>query len=461
MQIPPTCMCADELSLVRNETSSALSRSMCPCAMRLTYPPMRRFVPACLAALLLLAGCGGDDHRRGAATSAFDGDRAFADLEAQVEFGPRPAGSPAAHRTAEWIAGRMRDGGLARRPRPVAVGERRRDDPGLGAGHGRRRRALRHQERHPGLRRRQRRRLGRRRAARAGARAAAPASRARRCSWSPSTPRRRATTANSRSTARAAAASTSPTRAAAGGDGARAAGARSARWSSSTWSATATCRSRASRTPTRRSIACSPMPRPRHRRAGAVRGPHFAIDDDHVPFLEAGVPAVDLIDFDYGPGPTPRRATGTRPRTRSTRSAPRAWTRWARRRWPRSRGSADRPSIAAPATLSACLKRSNSRPEARAARRAAWLLRRRRSRRPDGRARARHVRAARLRPQGDRPQQARGRAARRSAARSSSRRRPRSRRASWSSSPPTASRRACTPTPRRATCGRSTPPARS
>jgi Peptidase family M28 len=30
-----------------------------------------------------------------------------------------------------------------------------------------------------------------------------------------------------------------------------------------------------------------------------------AVDDDHVPFLEAGIPAVDLIDFDYGPGPTP------------------------------------------------------------------------------------------------------------------------------------------------------------
>ncbi len=27
--------------------------------------------------------------------------------------------------------------------------------------------------------------------------------------------------------------------------------------------------------------------------------------DDHTPFLEAGVPAVDLIDFDYGPGPSP------------------------------------------------------------------------------------------------------------------------------------------------------------
>jgi Zn-dependent M28 family amino/carboxypeptidase len=27
--------------------------------------------------------------------------------------------------------------------------------------------------------------------------------------------------------------------------------------------------------------------------------------DDHTPFLVAGVPAVDLIDFDYGPGPSP------------------------------------------------------------------------------------------------------------------------------------------------------------
>jgi glutaminyl-peptide cyclotransferase len=27
-----------------------------------------------------------------------------------------------------------------------------------------------------------------------------------------------------------------------------------------------------------------------------------AIEDDHVPFLAAGIPALDLIDFDYGPG---------------------------------------------------------------------------------------------------------------------------------------------------------------
>jgi Zn-dependent M28 family amino/carboxypeptidase len=28
----------------------------------------------------------------------------------------------------------------------------------------------------------------------------------------------------------------------------------------------------------------------------------LAVEDDHVPFLKIGVPAVDLIDFDYGPG---------------------------------------------------------------------------------------------------------------------------------------------------------------
>jgi len=34
-------------------------------------------------------------------------------------------------------------------------------------------------------------------------------------------------------------------------------------------------------------------------------GEAAGILDDHTPFLEAGVPAVDLIDFDYGPGPPP------------------------------------------------------------------------------------------------------------------------------------------------------------
>ena len=29
------------------------------------------------------------------------------------------------------------------------------------------------------------------------------------------------------------------------------------------------------------------------------------VEDDHTPFQEAGIPAVDLIDFEYGPGPSP------------------------------------------------------------------------------------------------------------------------------------------------------------
>ena len=91
---------------------------------------------------------------------------------------------------------------------------------------------------------------------------------------------------------------------------------------------------------------------------------------------------------------------------------------------------------------------TGSHPGEAPARRPARLLRRRRPRRADGRARARALRRARLRAQGDRPQQARGRAAARRGARCSSSPRPRCPRARRSSSPPTASRRACTPTPR-------------
>ena len=41
-----------------------------------------------------------------------------------------------------------------------------------------------------------------------------------------------------------------------------------------------------------------------------LHGPAFGgtvtgILDDHIPFAEAGIPAVDVIDFRYGPGPTP------------------------------------------------------------------------------------------------------------------------------------------------------------
>ncbi len=34
-------------------------------------------------------------------------------------------------------------------------------------------------------------------------------------------------------------------------------------------------------------------------------GQTFPVEDDHTPFLQAGIPSLDLIDFDYGPGPPP------------------------------------------------------------------------------------------------------------------------------------------------------------
>lgn len=41
--------------------------------------------------------------------------------------------------------------------------------------------------------------------------------------------------------------------------------------------------------------------------ASAFNGPSMAVEDDHVPFLAAGIPALDLLDFTYGgatsPGP--------------------------------------------------------------------------------------------------------------------------------------------------------------
>ena len=53
--------------------------------------------------------------------------------------------------------------------------------------------------------------------------------------------------------------------------------------------------------------ACSPT-RPRSAHDGdpaPFTGRTFPVSDDHVPFLKAGIPALDLIDFDYGPGPAP------------------------------------------------------------------------------------------------------------------------------------------------------------
>ncbi|TMK70791.1 MAG: Zn-dependent exopeptidase M28 [Actinobacteria bacterium] len=56
-------------------------------------------------------GCGGAKSGAGAG-SAFDADRAFRDLRAQVAIGPRPAGSPGARREVRLIRGRLRSAGL-------------------------------------------------------------------------------------------------------------------------------------------------------------------------------------------------------------------------------------------------------------------------------------------------------------------------------------------------------------
>ncbi len=69
---------------------------------------MRRFLVA--AALgLLIAGCGEDEVSP--APERFNATRAFADVEAQVAFGPRPAGSDANRRQAEFLARALRRAG--------------------------------------------------------------------------------------------------------------------------------------------------------------------------------------------------------------------------------------------------------------------------------------------------------------------------------------------------------------
>jgi len=74
------------------------------------------------AALAIIAGtgCGDGDpdaaepgEQQAETRPTFDADRAFADLKAQVEFGPRPAGSPQAKRTAQFIADSLADAGAS------------------------------------------------------------------------------------------------------------------------------------------------------------------------------------------------------------------------------------------------------------------------------------------------------------------------------------------------------------
>ena len=98
-----------------------------------------------IAALIAAAGgCGGGDAGAGeeAEGSAFDEQRAFADLEAQVAFGPRPAGSDANVAMTKWLADRLREAGVRRvriqKPHRNVVGVIPGEEPGavvVGAHH--------------------------------------------------------------------------------------------------------------------------------------------------------------------------------------------------------------------------------------------------------------------------------------------------------------------------------------
>lgn len=63
-----------------------------------------------IAGLLTLAGCGSSEERA-PAPQRFDEARAFADLEAQVEIGPRPSGSPESKETVRFIAKSLKQSG--------------------------------------------------------------------------------------------------------------------------------------------------------------------------------------------------------------------------------------------------------------------------------------------------------------------------------------------------------------
>jgi glutaminyl-peptide cyclotransferase len=69
------------------------------------------FVVLLVICALSLASCG-DDGSSPPASDHFDADRAFADLEAQVDFGPRPAGSPESRELVSFLVKRLEQAGV-------------------------------------------------------------------------------------------------------------------------------------------------------------------------------------------------------------------------------------------------------------------------------------------------------------------------------------------------------------
>jgi Zn-dependent M28 family amino/carboxypeptidase len=71
---------------------------------------MKRAMIVIAALALLVAGCG-DDDESAASGGGFDAERAFADLRDQVAIGPRPAGSAGGREVVRLIAERLREAG--------------------------------------------------------------------------------------------------------------------------------------------------------------------------------------------------------------------------------------------------------------------------------------------------------------------------------------------------------------
>jgi hypothetical protein len=105
-----------------------------------------RISPGLLVPLLglAIAGCGGDGPAPtgDAATAGFDSKRALADVRAQVELGPRPAGSAANRRQTRLLAAELRQAGVEgvriQRPHRNVVGTIPGREPGyvvVGAHH--------------------------------------------------------------------------------------------------------------------------------------------------------------------------------------------------------------------------------------------------------------------------------------------------------------------------------------
>ena len=111
---------------------------------------MRAPIALTLVLAVLAAGCGGDDAGTGA-QERFNAERAFGDLEAQVAIGTRPSGSEGGEETVALIASRLRQAGAkdvrvqrpwrnvvatipGRQPGALVVGAHHDSKDGIGAG---------------------------------------------------------------------------------------------------------------------------------------------------------------------------------------------------------------------------------------------------------------------------------------------------------------------------------------